>query len=84
MLQQMRNQTERIGRTERRRSTISCIRVANMIGPIASGTTDSLVAKKGTEKLSQLFLDGFLCSRCLNDHIKVPNMMKLFAGGATF
>ena len=28
-------------------------------------------------------MDGFWCSRCLNDRIKVPNMMILFAGGAT-
>ena len=28
-------------------------------------------------------MDGFWCSRCLNDCIKVPDMMKLFAGGAT-
>ena len=28
-------------------------------------------------------MDGFWCSRCLNDHIEVPDMMRLFAGGAT-
>ena len=28
-------------------------------------------------------MDGFWCSRCLNDRIKVPHMMRLFAGGAT-
>ena len=28
-------------------------------------------------------INGFRCSRCLNDHIKVPEMMRLFAGGAT-
>ena len=28
-------------------------------------------------------MDGFWCSRCLNDCIIVPDMMRLFAGGAT-
>ena len=28
-------------------------------------------------------MDGFLCSRCLNNDIEVPDMMRLFAGGTT-
>ena len=32
--------------------------------------------------ISPLIIDGFWCSRCLNDRIKVPHMMR-FAGGAT-
>jgi len=28
-------------------------------------------------------MDWFWCSRCLNDRIEVPNMMRLFAGGTT-
>ena len=54
-----------------------------MIGSFASGATASLVAKNGTKKLSQLFEDRFLCSRCLNNHIEVPDMMRLFASSAT-
>ena len=33
--------------------------------------------------ISPEIMDGFWCSRCLNDRIKVPDMMRLFAGGAT-
>ena len=33
--------------------------------------------------ISPEIMDGFLCSRCLNDRIEVPDMMGLFAGGAT-
>ena len=33
--------------------------------------------------ISPRLMDGFWCSRCLKDHIKVSNMMKLFSGGAT-
>ena len=33
--------------------------------------------------ISPEIIDGFGCSRCLNDHIEVPDMMRLFAGGAT-
>ena len=33
--------------------------------------------------LSPEIMDGFWCSRCLNDRIKVPDMMRLFPGGAT-
>ena len=33
--------------------------------------------------ISPEIMDGFWCSRCLKDHIKVPDMMRLFAGGAT-
>ena len=32
--------------------------------------------------ISPEIMDGFWCSRCLNDRIKVPEMMRLFAGGA--
>ena len=28
-------------------------------------------------------MDGLWCSRCLNDRIEVPEMMRLFAGGTT-
>ena len=28
-------------------------------------------------------MDGFWCSRCLNDHIDVPNMIWSFSGAAT-
>ena len=28
-------------------------------------------------------MDGIWCSRCLKDRIEVPDMMRLFAGGAT-
>ena len=54
-----------------------------MIESFASGTTASLVAKNGTKKLSQLFEDRFCCSRCLNDRVEVPDMMRLFVGAAT-
>ena len=54
-----------------------------MLGSFASGATASLVAKHGTKQLSQPFEDGFKCSRCLNDCIKVPNMVGSFASGAT-
>ena len=27
-------------------------------------------------------MDGFLCSRCLNDHINLPDMIGTFASGA--
>ena len=53
-----------------------------MIGSYTSGATASLVAKNGTKELSQLFEDGFSCSRCLNDHIDLPDMIGLFASGA--
>ena len=33
--------------------------------------------------ISSEIMDGFWCSRCLNDRIEVPNMMRLFSGGAT-
>ena len=33
--------------------------------------------------ISYEIMDGFSCSRCLNDCIEVPDMMRLFAGGAT-
>ena len=32
--------------------------------------------------ISPEIMDGFWCSRCLNDRIEVPEMMRLFAGGA--
>ena len=50
---------------------------------ISSGTTTSLVAKNRTEKLSQLFEDGFWFSNCLNDCMKVPDMIGSFATSAT-
>ena len=33
--------------------------------------------------ISPEIMDGFSCSRCPNDRIEVPDMMRLFAGGAT-
>ena len=33
--------------------------------------------------ISPEIMDRFLCSRCLNDRVKVPDMIRLFAGGAT-
>ena len=54
-----------------------------MIGSIASGATASLVAKNVTKKLSQLFEDRFWCSRCLSNHIEVPNMIGSIASGTT-
>ena len=32
--------------------------------------------------ISPEIMDGFWCSRCLNNRIKVSNMMRLFSGGA--
>ena len=32
--------------------------------------------------ISHEIMDGFWCSRCLNDRIKVPDMMRFFVGGA--
>ena len=52
-----------------------------LIGSFASGATASLMAKNETKKLYQLFEDRFWCSRCLNDHIEVPNMIGSFASG---
>ena len=60
----------------------SNIKVPDMIGSFAGGATASLVPKNGTERLSQLFEDGFWCLRCLNDHIKVPEKIS-FAISAT-
>ena len=53
-----------------------------MIGSFASGAIASLVAKNGTKEFSQPFEYGFWCSRCLNDHIDVPDMIGSFASGA--
>ena len=33
--------------------------------------------------ISTEIIDRFGCSMCLNDRIEVPDMMRLFAGGAT-
>ena len=33
--------------------------------------------------ISPEIMERFLCSRCLNDRIGVPDMMRLFAGGVT-
>ena len=41
------------------------------------------MATNKTEKLSQSFEDKFRCSRCLKDHIEVPDMIGLFASSAT-
>ena len=53
------------------------------LGLFESGATASLVAKNRTEKLSQLFEDGFRFSNCLNDCIKVPDMIGSFATSAS-
>ena len=47
-----------------------------MIGSFSSRATASLVAKNGTNQLSQPFKDA-------NDRIKVPNMIESFASSAT-
>ena len=39
--------------------------------------------KNWTKKLSQPFENGFWCSRCLNNHIKVLDMIESFANSAT-
>ena len=60
-----------------------------MKGSFASGATASLVAKNGSRKLIPLLwiksspVDRFWCVRCLNNLIKVPDMMGSFASGAT-
>ena len=54
-----------------------------MIGSFTSGTTASLVTKNRTKKISQLFEDGSLCSRCLKDHIYLCDMIGSFTSGAT-
>ena len=33
--------------------------------------------------ISPEIMDRFWCSRCLNDRVEVPDMIRLFAGGAT-
>ena len=33
--------------------------------------------------ISPSIMDRFWCSRCLNDRVEVPDMIRLFAGGAT-
>ena len=35
------------------------------------------------QSIESEIIDGFLCSRCLNDHIDVPNMIGPIASGAT-
>ena len=61
-----------------------CLRhLLNIIGSFASGATASLLAKNGTKKLSQPFEDGFRCSRCPYNCIKVPDMIGSFASSAT-
>ena len=35
------------------------------------------------QSIESEMIDGFLCSRCLNDHIDLPNMMGSFESGAT-
>ena len=54
-----------------------------MMGLLVSGINASLVAKSGIKKLFQLFEDRFLCSRCLNNCIEVPDMIKSFVSGST-
>ena len=41
------------------------------------------MAKKGTKKLSQSFEDRFSCSRYINDHFLVPDIIGSFSSGAT-
>ena len=47
-----------------------------------NSATASLVAKKETKKLSQP-LNTFWCSRWVNNHIDVPDMIGLFSSGTT-
>ena len=60
-----------------------------MIGLVASGATNCLVAKIGTKKIISLMLiksspvDGFYCLRFLSKCINLPNMIGLLASGAT-
>ena len=74
----------------------NCIKVPDMMRLFAGGATTPLVVKIWTKQpwvkienllfalpISPEIMDGFWCSRCLNDRIKVPDMMRLFAGGAT-
>ena len=60
--------------------------------PYQSAQHDRMICKwsyslhgdqNGTKRLSQPFEDRFWCSRCLNEHIKVPDMIGLFASSAT-
>ena len=37
----------------------------------------------GNKKIYQPFEDGFWCSRCLNDHVEVPDMIGSLPSGAT-
>ena len=70
----------------------------DMIGLFVIGTTTSLVAKTGTTTSIQLLrnfctilaltikfeiMDRFWCSRCLNNHINIHNMIGSFKSGAT-
>ena len=50
---------------------------AVLFRPLVTNFTSNLLC------LSTEIMDGFWCSRCLNDHIKISNMMRLFADGAT-
>ena len=59
-----------------------------MMGPGAIGANVSLLAIIVTKKMIPLLLiksspvDGFLCLRGLNDHIDLPDMIRLLASGA--
>ena len=58
------------------------INLSDMIGSLASGVTNSLVAKIGAKTLSPPFEDRFWCSRCLNDCIYLPDMIGSLVSGS--
>ena len=72
------------------------VEVPDMMRLFAGGATTPLVVKIWTKQpwvkienllfalpISPEIMDRFWCSRCLNDRVEVPDMMRLFAGGAT-
>ena len=60
---------------------------AHMIGSLASGATNFLVAKIETKYLAQSIeselMAGFLSSRCRDGHIDLSEMIRSLASGAT-
>ena len=54
-----------------------------MIGSFASCATASLLAKNGTKNHLRCLKTYFDVQGCLNDHIKVPNIIGSFASCAT-
>ena len=73
---------------------ISLINIRDLINPMSSGIVADCCLIVASDfrfrfllqlalPISPLIMDGFWCSRCLNDRIEVLHMMRLFAGGAT-